>query len=258
MPYIIVENSEEWIENRWDWGGFEIIPFDVENPQVFDTTCQYWQIYRKFIKFNVRVEIDRSDDEITKIRITYCRADNRDLFDSFDLEASDIIWGIHTLVIVDGEKSGRSVWQPEGKPESAGPGWRCSSESIFGGPTNRWRSTIWAIQRGHQGELRQQLCAIDGKCALTGETCEVALEAAHIVPAHRGGREVVFNAILLRSDIHRLYDATPPRFRISPETGEVSANDFLYESFDFQGRQISQEILERIREALLWRQNNGL
>lgn len=43
-------------------------------------------------------------------------------------------------------------------------------------------------------------------CAVTGEHSEPVLEAAHIVPFGRGGEHRVDNGLLLRSDIHRLYD----------------------------------------------------
>jgi putative restriction endonuclease len=48
--------------------------------------------------------------------------------------------------------------------------------------------------------------AYQGACAVTGEHSAPVLEAAHIMPYSRGGRHVVENGILLRSDLHRLYD----------------------------------------------------
>ena len=48
--------------------------------------------------------------------------------------------------------------------------------------------------------------AYQGACAVTGEHSAPVLEAAHIVPYSRGGKHEVENGILLRSDLHRLYD----------------------------------------------------
>ncbi|MHB9004189.1 MAG: HNH endonuclease [Coriobacteriia bacterium] len=48
--------------------------------------------------------------------------------------------------------------------------------------------------------------AYRGACAVTGEHSGPVLEAAHIVPYGRGGEHRVDNGILLRSDLHRLYD----------------------------------------------------
>lgn len=48
--------------------------------------------------------------------------------------------------------------------------------------------------------------AYRGACAVTGEHSGPVLEAAHIVPYGRGGEHRVDNGLLLRSDLHRLYD----------------------------------------------------
>ena len=48
--------------------------------------------------------------------------------------------------------------------------------------------------------------AYHGACAVTGEHSSPVLEAAHIMPYGRGGQHRIDNGILLRSDLHRLYD----------------------------------------------------
>ena len=48
------------------------------------------------------------------------------------------------------------------------------------------------------------------------------------MPVKDGGNEVLSIGILLRADLHRLYDADPPEFTIYPDTGDVStSNDYL-------------------------------
>ena len=48
--------------------------------------------------------------------------------------------------------------------------------------------------------------AYEGACAVTHEHSGPVLEAAHIKPYSRGGEHRVDNGILLRRDLHRLYD----------------------------------------------------
>ena len=48
--------------------------------------------------------------------------------------------------------------------------------------------------------------AYQNACAVTGEHSSPVLEAAHIIPYGRGGQHQVDNGLLLRSDLHRLYD----------------------------------------------------
>ncbi len=43
-------------------------------------------------------------------------------------------------------------------------------------------------------------------CAITNEHTLPVLEAAHIRPVARGGEHLVSNGLLLRSDIHTLFD----------------------------------------------------
>lgn len=72
------------------------------------------------------------------------------------------------------------------------------------------------------------------RCAITGESTLIALEAAHIVPYAHEGTHDVRNGLLLRADFHRLYDAglvavTPEmRIKISPRIHEAYFNGKAY------------------------------
>ena len=62
------------------------------------------------------------------------------------------------------------------------------------------------VRRG-QAKFRADLIgAYEGKCAVTGTRVEELLEAAHIVPHAQGTDYRVSNGLLLRADIHTLYD----------------------------------------------------
>ena len=70
--------------------------------------------------------------------------------------------------------------------------------------------------------------AYRGACAVTGEHSGPVLEAAHIIPYARGGEHRVDNGLLLRSDLHRLYDrgyvTVTPDYEFM--VGEKLRNDF--------------------------------
>ncbi len=73
-----------------------------------------------------------------------------------------------------------------------------------------------------QGTFRVAITdAYHRRCAVSGERALPALEAAHILPVSLGGVHRIDNGLLLRSDIHRLYDrgyvtVTPDhRFEVS-------------------------------------------
>jgi len=63
------------------------------------------------------------------------------------------------------------------------------------------------VRRKGQAKFRSALFkAYKGRCAVTGCTIEALLEAAHIVPYQGADTNVVSNGLLLRADIHTLFD----------------------------------------------------
>ena len=50
------------------------------------------------------------------------------------------------------------------------------------------------------------LLAYDGKCCITTCHVESVLEAAHIITHSEGSNYLISNGLLLRADIHTLYD----------------------------------------------------
>lgn len=80
----------------------------------------------------------------------------------------------------------------------------------------------WALVYGRSGqpEFRKNvLAAYNGCCAVTGTKVERLVEAAHVRPYSEDGESRVSNGILLRSDIHALFDAS--LLGIEPIEGEL-------------------------------------
>lgn len=79
------------------------------------------------------------------------------------------------------------------------------------GPGSEAEARAWTLrqvrQRQGQGRFREQLLQHYRKqCAVTGESCADVLEAAHIGPFAASENHDVTNEILLRSDLHSLFD----------------------------------------------------
>lgn len=71
---------------------------------------------------------------------------------------------------------------------------------VYGDPT-------LVKQRLGQGAFRVLVTdTYERRCAVTGEKALPALQAAHIRPVSAGGRHRVSNGLLLRSDVHALFD----------------------------------------------------
>lgn len=72
---------------------------------------------------------------------------------------------------------------------------------------NERRAIARAINnRRGQAKFRQDLIEAYGQCLVTGCTYEPILEAAHIHPYSEGGNFSIKNGLLLRADIHTLFD----------------------------------------------------
>lgn len=87
----------------------------------------------------------------------------------------------------------------------------------------RWRETQQAIREG-QAEFRKELIAAYGsKCAITGYDLELALDAAHVRRYNGRHTNFVQNGLLLRKDLHKLFDHGV--FGIRPEDLSITIND---------------------------------
>ncbi|GAA0947176.1 HNH endonuclease [Nonomuraea longicatena] len=72
------------------------------------------------------------------------------------------------------------------------------------------------------------LNAYEGRCAITGSTIRPVLQAAHIRPVTRGGEHRLDNGILLRSDVHTLFDQG---YLAIDTNHRLLASQRLYEEF---------------------------
>ena len=111
-----------------------------------------------------------------------------------------------------------------------------------------------------QGSFRVLVTDLYGRrCAVTQERTLPALEAAHIRPYSDGGEHSPRNGLLLRRDIHRLFDTgyvtvTPELdFEVSPRIREEFENGRHY--YALHGKRIATplQLSQRPdRRALTW------
>jgi putative restriction endonuclease len=95
-----------------------------------------------------------------------------------------------------------------------------------------------AMRQG-QARFREKLLdAYDARCAVTGTSIPQTLQAAHIIPYSGPATNSVQNGLLLRADIHNLFDLG--LIQIDPETFLIRlATEILGTSFGkLQGRQL--------------------
>ena len=128
----------------------------------------------------------------------------------------------------------------------------------------RRRTEATAVLREGQAAFRLRLLrSYRGRCAVTGEHAVPVLEAAHITPYLGPRSNHLQNGLILRSDLHRLYDTgyvtvTPDlRFAVSARLREEFENGKAYYAMDGQRLAVPTDSREQpSQSALLWHAEN--
>lgn len=158
---------------------------------------------------------------------------------------------------LDGGEGARVLRDCMERATSAGRYWNVEPE-----PAPRYGDPIQVRPRLGQGTFSLAVRdAYHGACAVTREHSVPVLEAAHIVPYSRGGEHRVDNGLLLRSDLHRLYDrgyvtVTPDhRFLVGDRLRDEFQNGRSY--YSLNGTRVVSpdlEVWHPKRESLEWHQ----
>lgn len=89
----------------------------------------------------------------------------------------------------------------------------------------RWQFVVRRIRQGQPGFRKALLKAYESRCAISGHGPAAVLEAAHIAPHAETGRNDTANGLLLRADLHALFD--DGLLRIDPDKLVVWLNPSL-------------------------------
>jgi putative restriction endonuclease len=131
-------------------------------------------------------------------------------------------------------------------------------------PETPYGEPVIVLPRLGQGSFRVIVTDVyDRRCAITEEKALPTLEAVHIKPFSDSGPHLVENGILLRSDIHKLFDAgyvtvtTDHHFEVSRRIREEFDNGEYYQTF--HGNRIHVPLNPQLRpspEFLTWHNEN--
>ena len=127
------------------------------------------------------------------------------------------------------EQSGQSLWG-EVEPRLQAPGVTESPATFAAIASHAQGKPQVVLPRLGQGLFRVVVTeAYDRRCALTGERTLPVLDAAHIRPFSVYPRHEVSNGIVMRSDIHRLFDAG--YITVDPKDRRVVVSDRIKQEF---------------------------
>jgi len=136
-------------------------------------------------------------------------------------------------------------------------------QSVFAITDERYRETMLKVRLG-QGAFRIMVTsAYANACAITGDHTLPVLEAAHIKPFSLSGPHAVANGILMRSDLHKLFDdgymtITPDyRVEVSPSIREEFNNGKEYYAMHGRNLLVPSRFSEKPNaEFLRWHNEN--
>jgi putative restriction endonuclease len=159
--------------------------------------------------------------------------------------------------LVEGE--GARVWQ-----ECLAVANGLTRPSVVAEGQLRYGDPVLVRPRIGQGIFRVSIHeAYSGACAMTGEHSLPALEASHIKPFGDGGPNDVPNGLLMRADLHRLFDrgyltVTPDaRIEVSGRLREDYHNGRSYYPIHGEKLRLPRRRIDRpAREFLEWHNDN--
>jgi putative restriction endonuclease len=160
----------------------------------------------------------------------------------------------------DSEEGSRLFYELEERLHSISS----ASQMVAEPPPERYGAPILQRPRLGQGSFRVLvLDAYSRRCAVTGERTVPVLQSAHIKPYSKGGDHSVANGLLLRSDIHLLFDKglvtiTPDyHFEVSNRIREEWENGRIY--YALHGSEINRPACQEWypdRNILEWHNNS--
>ncbi len=222
----------------------EYIPLDLSMlGQVTEITktIEYWYSTKDFVAYKSVSEVSETDGG-HRIEVTYQHNCNE------HIKAEDACWGKSIITIPYGATQGIAEWQDSNFPKkyNGKTRWEAIDEGLKKVPV---REIISRAKRD-QRTLRLALIATGASCALTGERTIEALEASHIIPSSENGAEVIENAILLRADLHRLYDNQLFSINAGGQVDSISDQLSEYYKKVLTGTHLNREASERAQLAL--------
>jgi putative restriction endonuclease len=137
-------------------------------------------------------------------------------------------------------------------------------EGLGDAPQAGYGAPLVVAPRLGQGAFRLRIADVYGyKCAISDTKVLPALDSAHIVPFAMGGDHSIGNGIMLRKDIHAIFDEgfatidAEGKFKVSPRVCTIFNNGHEYLRLD--GKPISVPNLAAHRpspEGLDWHRRN--
>lgn len=218
-------------------------------------TYEVWANYPEPTKYVVEVTdySEPEDHSEYTLELTYS-ADKNPL-----IKDIDIPWGTSTITIDLQTNSAEAKWQtnpPNAKYDNKAKKVDVKSHEL----TEELGFVVTQRRKRRQEQFRKALQERGVTCCeITGETASAALEAAHIIEVKNNGGYEADNGILLRADLHRLFDSGALTITLEGKVvlnSQVPNNSIYRTEANKNNWKVQKETLRRISRALEQRNHN--
>lgn len=229
------------IRIQWDYA-IEFVPIAPVcplNKGLVVETAEYRPDTFRHLTYQAECIDYHHEDQSITTRLRYEIGRNKHLANE------DVAWGDSQLTIDLAGGAGRAEWIDNGMHPELNKVCKCIvlNDALI---DELSYESISRIARPEQARLRGLLIETYGACAISGETTLAALEATHIIDVQHGGGHGLNNAILLRADLHRLFDAG--LLTIHP-SGEIELDQSI--SQDYRGQNFRKSLPQGITDRIL-------
>ena len=241
---------------RIDWGGgAETIHFDAEfllKPGQQISTTERWPGYKNPTEYCATVKRHSHTRGVHTIQLAYERSKNH------GQALENPAWGLSTIVVNTRKHSATATWA--NIPPSAEWDGSVDATVIAEGLFEDLGFTYAKRKKRRQQQFRANLLKLGARCALSKDVTVEALEAAHIIDTESDGAFSRFNGLLLRADIHTLFDKGV--LVINLDDGKASFCEGTkvsdYYRVEIENWKLDEKELRRVSKALKERVPRGI
>lgn len=181
--------------------GRESVFIDTNSPMKKGTqirTFEKWPGYERPTEYVAEVVHFRFKKSSLELKLSY----RPELNASGQAKENDA-WGISTLKIDLAREAAAAEWREfnySGSPALCRA--QLINETLYEDLGRSW----YTRRARKQDKFRRAVLSFGARCALTSCSLVEALDAAHVIDVESGGSFQASNGIMLRADLHRLYD----------------------------------------------------
>lgn len=230
---------------NWD-SGTEFISIDLDDKSIvgqYINTTEYWVEEKELVKYTVLcTDFYKQGDEV-HITLKYSKNKN------IALKGINESWGVSEIIANVHSRKVKARWSDIRKGDDySGLSGKCAllDDDLL---NEMSYETISRLARPQQSAIRKNLIQAYGQCALTGEKTTAVLDAAHIIEAGKKGAYTLKNCLLLRSDLHRLFDRGYLKFS---HLGDVTVSPEIRGRYleELAGKRLPADVMKNVADAL--------